>query len=299
MLKVKKPFQLIASIYAAVSISFWGISFVSTKAVLSQLDPFTLLVVRFGIAAVFLLFLLLLLRHPLKMSLTQIPAVFILAVLGIFVHQVIQASALQSIGASEAGWIISFSPIFTAVLAAFFLKERFTLFKAAGMTIAILGVLLITSYRQGGSIVFHVNFGYVLMILSTLNWAVYSILIKKLAIPYSALTVTFYTSFFGFLMTLPFFIRGEGWKQMSALTGENWTHLMFLGIFVSAVAYWFWGKALEVMEATKVSSFLYFEPLATVIAAVLLLNEPVLLASGAGGMLIIAGVMLVNFKRKG
>jgi len=84
---------------------------------------------------------------------------------------------------------------------------------------------------------------------------------------------------------------------MSSLTGENWTHLLFLGIFVSAVAYWFWGKALEVMEATKVSSFLYFEPLATVIAAVLLLNEPVLLASGAGGMLIIAGVMLVNLKK--
>jgi drug/metabolite transporter (DMT)-like permease len=62
------------------------------------------------------------------------------------------------------------------------------------------------------------------------------------------------------------------------------------------VAYWFWGKALEVMEAAKVSSFLYFEPLATVIAAVILLNEPFFLMSGAGGLLIIAGVMIVNRK---
>ncbi|MFY0760011.1 DMT family transporter [Metabacillus dongyingensis] len=293
---MRKSIHVTAGIYAAVSISFWGISFVSTKAVLVQLEPFTLLVLRFGIASLFLFLLLLLLRQPLKIKTDYLPEVFILAVLGIFVHQVIQAAALKSIQASEAGWIISFSPIFTAVLASLFLKETFTLFKAAGMTIAVLGVLLITSYGQGGSLTFHANMGYALMILSTLNWAVYSILIKKLNIPYPALTITFYTSLIGFLMTIPFFIRNNGWVQMTVLTQENWTHLLFLGIFVSAVAYWFWGKALEVMEATKVSSFLYFEPLATVIAAFILLNEPILLMSGAGGLLIIAGVMIVNRK---
>lgn len=293
---MRKSVHVTASIYAAVSITFWGISFVSTKAVLSQLEPFTLLALRFFIAAVFLFFLLLLLRQPFKMKVAHLPSIFILSVLGIFVHQVIQAAALQSIQASQAGWIISFSPIFTAVLATLFLKETFTLFKAAGMTIAVLGVLLITSYGQGGSLTFHANIGYLLMILSTLNWAVYSILIKKLKIPYPALTVTFYTCSFGFIMTLPFFLRNNGLVQMAYLTKENWTHLLFLGIFVSAVAYWFWGKALEVMEATKVSSFLYFEPLATVIAAVILLHEPILKASVAGGLLIIAGVMMVNRK---
>lgn len=95
-------------------------------------------------------------------------------------------------------------------------------------------------------------------------------------------------------MTLPFFFRNKGWVQIAALSNENWAHLLFLGIFVSAIAYWFWGKALEVMEATRVSSFLYFEPLATVAAASLLLNEPVLIATAAGGLLIIAGVMIVN-----
>ncbi|UAL53383.1 DMT family transporter [Bacillus sp. CMF21] len=293
---MRKSIHVTAGIYAAVSISFWGISFVSTKAVLVQLEPFTLLVLRFGIASLFLFLLLFLFRQPLKIKMDYLPEVFILAVLGIFVHQVIQAAALKSIQASEAGWIISFSPIFTAVLASLFLKETFTLFKAAGMSIAVLGVLLITSYGQGGSLTFHANMGYALMILSTLNWAVYSILIKKLKIPYPALTITFYTSLIGFLMTIPFFMRNNGWVQLTVLTQENWTHLLFLGIFVSAVAYWFWGKALEVMEAAKVSSFLYFEPLATVIAAVILLNEPFLLMSGAGGLLIIAGVMIVNRK---
>lgn len=293
---MRKSIHVTAGIYAAVSISFWGISFVSTKAVLVQLEPFTLLVLRFGIASLFLFLLLFLFRQPLKIKMDYLPEVFILAVLGIFVHQIIQAAALKSIQASEAGWIISFSPIFTAVLASLFLKETFTLFKAAGMSIAVLGVLLITSYGQGGSLTFHANMGYALMILSTLNWAVYSILIKKLKIPYPALTITFYTSLIGFLMTIPFFMRNNGWVQLTVLTQENWTHLLFLGIFVSAVAYWFWGKALEVMEAAKVSSFLYFEPLATVIAAVILLNEPFLLMSVAGGLLIIAGVMIVNRK---
>jgi len=291
---MRTSIKTIASIYAAISISFWGISFVSTKAVLAQLDPFTLLSIRFGIASLFLFFLLLILRQNVKMKIIHLPHVFTLATLGIFVHQVVQAAALQSIQASQAGWIISFSPIFTAILASLFLKEAFTLFKAIGMTIAIAGVLLITSYGQGGSLTFHANIGYLLMILSTLNWAVYSILIKKLRIPYPALTVAFYTSFIGFMMTMPFFFRNKGWVQIAALSNENWAHLLFLGIFVSAIAYWFWGKALEVMEATRVSSFLYFEPLATVAAASLLLNEPILIATAAGGLLIIAGVMIVN-----
>ncbi|UOK58881.1 hypothetical protein MGI18_07575 [Bacillus sp. OVS6] len=50
---MRKSIHVTAGIYAAVSISFWGISFVSTKAVLVQLEPFTLLVLRFGIASLF------------------------------------------------------------------------------------------------------------------------------------------------------------------------------------------------------------------------------------------------------
>ncbi|WP_397545327.1 DMT family transporter [Rossellomorea vietnamensis] len=284
----------VASLYATMSISFWGISFVSTKAVLGTLDPYTLLVLRFGIGALFLLMLLLLKGYRLPIPLKYVPHLIVLGVLGVFIHQVIQATALLNIDASSAGWMISFSPVFTVILSMMFLHEKMTISKALGMIIAITGVLMVTTAGSGQSIGFTVNIGYFLMILSTLNWAVYSVLLKKLRIELPSLVITFYMSLLGFSLTIPFLIRNRGWEGISQLSNVEWAHLIFLGVFVSGIAYWYWAKALEVLDASKVSMFLYLEPVTTLIAAILLLHEKIFLISILGGVIIIIGVVIVN-----
>lgn len=283
-----------AAVYALLSISFWGVSFVSTKAVLDTLDPLTLLVLRFGIGAMFLFLLIVAQKTSLRIQLNYLPHLLILGVLGVFVHQLIQASALLTIDASAAGWMISFSPIFTVVLSIIFLHEKVSVIRMGGMFIAVIGVLLITTAGPNHSLSFGLQIGYFLMLLSTFNWAVYSILLKKLNIPYPSLVITFYMCTIGFLLTLPFIIRDKGWEALPLLSQSEWVHLLFLGVFVSGVSYWFWAKSLEVMEASKVSVFLYLEPLTTLIAAVLLLHEQILLISVLGGIIIIVGVILVN-----
>lgn len=283
-----------SSIYALLSITFWGISFVSAKAVLGKLDPFSLIVFRFGIGAVFLFLLLFVQRNSLRISVQHLPHIIILGILGVFVHQVLQAMALLSIHASSAGWLISFSPIFTAVLSILFLNEKLTINKAAGMLMAFLGVVLVTAARGGNSLQLSINIGFILMILSTLNWAIYSVLIKKLKLPYPPLLVTFYMCLVGLILTAPFILQNKGWKALSLLNFSEWTHLLFLGIFVSGIGYWYWGKALEGLEASRVSMFMYLEPIVTFIAAIFLLQEKILLMSIAGGIIIIIGVVMVN-----
>ncbi|MEH7495615.1 DMT family transporter [Neobacillus niacini] len=283
-----------ASLYALMAISFWGISFVSTKAVLGKLDPYSLLVIRFGIGALFLLLLLLLQRHRLQISIKYVPHLMVLGILGVFVHQLLQATALLTINASAAGWLISFSPVFTVILSMLFLHEKMSIPKAVGMVLAVTGVLIISTTRTGQSIQFTMNIGFLLMVLSTLNWAIYSVLLKSLKIPYPPLVVTFYMCLLGLILTTPFIIRNRGWEDLSMLNHSEWAHLLFLGVFVSGIAYWYWGKSLEVLEASKVSMFLYLEPIATLIAAVLLLKEKVLLISVVGGIIIIIGVIIVN-----
>ncbi len=283
-----------ASLYAIMSISFWGVSFVSTKAVLDKLDPYTLLVLRFGIGALFLLVLLVLKRYPLNIPLKYIPHLIVLGILGVFVHQVIQATALLTINASAAGWIISFSPVFTVILSVFFLHEKMTVLKASGMIVAIIGVLLVTTATNQQSFQPSINVGYLLMILSTLNWAIYSVLLKRLHIQLPSLVVTFYMCLIGFTLTTPFLVRNKGWEMIPFLTSVEWAHLLFLGVFVSGVAYWYWAKALEVLEASQVSVFLYLEPVATLITAILLLQEKIIPVSILGGIIIVMGVILVN-----
>ncbi|MGG0587112.1 DMT family transporter [Priestia megaterium] len=291
---IASKIKFAASLYALMSISFWGISFVSTKAVLDKLDPYTLLVLRFGIGALFLLVLLVLKRYPLNIPLKYIPHLIVLGILGVFVHQVIQATALLTINASAAGWIISFSPVFTVILSVFFLHEKMTVLKASGMIVAIIGVLLVTTSNNQQSFQLSINVGYLLMILSTLNWAIYSVLLKRLHIQLPSLVVTFYMCLIGFTLTTPFLVRNKGWEMMPFLTNVEWAHLLFLGVFVSVVAYWYWAKALEVLEASQVSVFLYLEPVATLVTAILLLQEKIIPVSILGGIIIIIGVILVN-----
>ncbi|KGP90535.1 multidrug transporter [Pontibacillus chungwhensis BH030062] len=288
------PSKIAASFYATLSITFWGISFVSTKAVLDKLDPYTVLVIRFGIGAIFLLCVLLVMRYPMKLSLRSIPSLIVLGILGVFVHQIIQATALLTIDASHAGWMISFSPVFTVFLSMVFLHEKVTLSRAIGIVSAIAGVILITTSRSGQGLEFAINIGYLLMLLSTLNWAVYGILLKRLPIPLPSLVITFYMSALSFLLTVPILVKSRGWQSLPFLSATEWGHLIFLGVFVSGIAYWYWGKAHEVLEASQASAFMYLEPLATLIAAVLLLHEKIFFQSIAGGVIIIVGVVFVN-----
>ncbi|WP_226585252.1 DMT family transporter [Halobacillus litoralis] len=291
---MNSPLRFRASLYALASITFWGVSFVSTKAVLEKMDPFSLLVLRFGIGSLFLLILALLFKYPLKINIKYLPHLLILGILGVFIHQVIQATALLTIYASDAGWLIAFSPIFTVILSLLFLQEKMSFSKGMGMTAAVGGVFIITTIGSGQPLNFTWGIGYFLMILSTLNWAVYSVLLKKLAIPIPSVVLTFYMSVTGLTLTFPFFIRNRGFDQLITLEANHWAHLLFLGIFVSAIAYWYWAKALEVMQASQVSVFLYLEPLATLIAAIILLHEKFIATSLVGGSFIILGVMLVQ-----
>lgn len=288
------PSKIAASFYATLSITFWGISFVSTKAVLDKLDPYTVLVIRFGIGAIFLLCVLLVMRYPMKLSLNYIPSLIVLGILGVFVHQIIQATALLTIAASHAGWMISFSPVFTVFLSMIFLHEKVTFSRAVGIGAAIAGVILITTSRSGQGLEFAIDIGYLLMLLSTFNWALYGILLKRLSIPLPSLVITFYMSALSFFLTLPILVKNQGWKSLPTLSATEWGHLIFLGVFVSGIAYWYWGKAHEVLEASQASAFMYLEPLATLLAAVLLLNEKIFFQSVVGGVVIIVGVVFVN-----
>jgi drug/metabolite transporter (DMT)-like permease len=70
--------------------------------------------------------------------------------------------------------------------------------------------------------------------------------------------------------------------------------VLFLGIACSGLAYIGWYDALKAIPASQVGSFLYLEPLVTVIVAGVILGEPFLWASGVGGGLILSGVWMVN-----
>jgi len=77
----------------------------------------------------------------------------------------------------------------------------------------------------------------------------------------------------------------------------GWLAAIFLGLACSGLGYLFWYGALERVEASRVAALLYLEPLVTLAAAVVLLREAVPITTVAGGVLVVAGVVLVQTAR--
>ena len=265
------------------------------KAALVEISPEGLVVTRFGIAAVFLALLTLATGHRLSVRRAHWGGVLLLGFLGVFLHHLLQANALRYTSAGAAGWLVAIIPVFTAILAAVILRERLSVTAVLGLLIALGGTLLVvsrghlSSLSSGPGVV-----GDVLMVASAVNWAVYSVLLRRLALPYHVGVVTLHTCWLGMLMMVPLAVGLGGWRQWVGLSGTTWAHLAFLGIGPSALGYLGWAKALEGLEATRAAVFQYLQPLVTVAGAVIVLHEPVSWPVLVGGAIILAGISLVD-----
>ncbi len=281
---------------ALIAVIFWGISFVATKAALRELSPVTLIFTRFALGTG-LVFGLVWIRgeHPWPPR-AEWAALATMGLFGIFIHQMLQAKGLTLTTAVKTGWLIGLIPIWSAVLSAALGKERFGPLKVAGLIGGFVGAVLVISHGQLGPAMLRLpsTRGDFLILLSTFNWAVYSVLGHRTIQRLGPTRATAGAMLFGWLMLLPFFVYQKGWSELPHLSLSGWTALLFLGICCSALGYLFWYGALERIEVSRVAALLYIEPIVTLLAAVLLLHEQVTLLTLAGGLLVLLSVFVVQ-----
>jgi drug/metabolite transporter (DMT)-like permease len=215
---------------------------------------------------------------------------------GIFLHQMIQAHALTLTTAVRTGWLIGLTPIWSAVLAAVFLGEGFGPRKLLGLLLGAVGALLVMTRGELSSriLALPATRGDLLILASTVNWAIYSILGRHTLKRLGSATATTATMFIGWAMLVPFFVSAAGWQEYRDLSSTSVIAIAFLGVGCSGLGYLFWYAALERLETSQVAAFLYLEPLVTLMAAVALLGESVAVSTIVGGLLVLVGVLIVQ-----
>lgn len=277
---------------AAVAIVFWGISFVATKAALREISPPTLIFARFAIGAVVLLGIVR--QWPPRRAWG---ALAVMGFVGVFVHQMLQAYALTMTSATNTGWLIGITPIWSAILSAVLLRERFGFWKIAGLVGGFAGALLVVTKGNFSASVFGApsTAGDLMIFLSTINWSIYTVLGHKTIRELGPRRATSGAMLFGALMLTPFFIARRGWVELPRLSATGWGALLFLAVCCSALGYLFWYGALERIEVTRVAALLYAEPLVTFLAAALLLGERVSAVVILGGVLVLASVLVAQY----
>lgn len=293
--------------YLAVSMStlFWGTSFVSVKALLPEVSPLTVITVRFLIAVVFLWAvdgvrrLLARGKHvaagPVLPSKSSFPSIALLGVIGVFIHHMLQANALRFTSSSSAGWLVALNPLFIATFASVLLKEKFPSRVKAGFAVALAGVFLIVSKGDPRTALESPSsVGDILMIVSGVNWAAYSTVLKRANLSYPPILTTLWSETFGLLLLLPFWLLTGGLAELTRVSIVGWTHFLCLGVLSSGLAYLFWGKALSELKASRVAVFQYLQPAVTMVASAAILGERLGWWLWAGGTIIVLGIAAVN-----
>jgi drug/metabolite transporter (DMT)-like permease len=277
---------------AFIAVVFWGISFVATKAVLREISPVTLIFCRFAIGALVLLAIVRSL--PPRAAWRQLA---LMGFIGVFVHQMLQAYGLRLTAATNAGWLIGLTPLWSAVLSAIVLRERFGFWKVVGLIGGFAGALLVVTRGDFSASAFGrpSTLGDLLIFISTINWSIYSVIGHDTIRSIGPRRATLGAMLFGGTMLLPFFLYDRGWRELPHLTPNGWGALLFLAIGCSALGYLFWYGALERVEVSRVASLLYLEPLVTFVAAALLLGERVSGIVIAGGLLVLVSVVIAQY----
>jgi len=281
---------------AFLAVVFWGVSFVATKAVVREISPIAIVFARSVIGAVLLAGILRARGEPMLPPRASLGPLAAMGFVGVAFHGVLQAHALTLTTAVNTGWLIALVPLWSALLAAALGRERFGAEKLAGLAVGFAGTLLVVTRGRfdTGVIGLPTTRGDLLVLASTVNWAIYSLLGHATLRRLGPTRATAGAMLLGALMLLPFFLASVDLAAYARLTPAGIAALLFLGVACSGLGYLYWYRALERIEASRVAALLYLEPLVTLGAAVVLLAEPVGLVTVAGGALVVGGVALVQ-----
>lgn len=280
----------------ALAIILWALSFVFIKIVLAALPPVCLIVFRYTAGALILGGVAWLRGEFRSLHLRDLPGMALLGAVGIALQQSLQVGGQVTATAGVAGFLSSTAPAFMVLLAALALHERPTRTQVAGILLATLGAGVVSS---SGDIAQFIrspigSLGNLLILLSAIVWAAFTILNRKLMQDRPPVLTTAGMMAFGCLFTLPWFALSRGWQYFSGLSSSIWGPLLYIAIFSTAGAYLLYSDALKRAPASRLAAIQNLEPLVVVSAATLILNEAVTSGLLLGGAAIIAGTTLAE-----
>jgi drug/metabolite transporter (DMT)-like permease len=288
---------------ALFTVFVWGFTFVSTKVLLADFSPLWILMTRFVMGFVALCVLR---PHLLKLKNKKHEFLFIGAgITGIGCYYLFENVALVYSTATAVGVIVASAPLFTALLQALHGdRSSLSLRFFVGFTLAMIGLALVGVSSEGATGHQEVSvesalLGDILALLAAAVWAVYSVLVEKIAqAGYETIASTKRTFAWGLLIVVPItLVFGGGLPSSAVITSViNLGNFIFLGVVASALCFVTWGVSVKRLGPVVSTTYIYLVPAITATASILILGEP-LNAGVVGGLgLTVFGLFLSQQK---
>jgi drug/metabolite transporter (DMT)-like permease len=275
---------------------FWGGTFIAARVIAGDVGPYSAAFMRFAVASVLLIPLLWKEEGVLPaVKGKQIIFLLLLGMTGAFAYNIFFLKGMKLVEAGRAAVITANNPIFIALFAAIFFKEKLTWVKIAGIVLSVAGALIVISKGSPGSILAgNVGWGELLIFGCVASWVAYSLIGKAVMTDLSPLAAVTYSCVAGAaLLLIPACQEGvtTGLFRFSVV---DWFGILYLGIFGTVVGFVWFYQGIKAIGPTKAGQFINFVPVHGIILASLVLGEHVTLSLLVGTLLVVCGVYLTN-----
>ncbi|HML87333.1 MAG TPA: DMT family transporter [Methylomusa anaerophila] len=215
---------------------------------------------------------------------------FLLGFVNICISMVLFQLGVMRTNANLAAVIISTSPIFTMIFAQFIVNEKFTAKKAVVLILNVIGLIIVANpvtLFSGKSAVS----GILLTLVAAVAFGLYTALGKKRIEKIGGLTQNSLSFILGSSVLLVVLLVTKqpvvGGIQLSTLP-----LLLYLSIFVTAIGYYCYLKAIEVSGPSTASITFFIKPIFAPIIAFAVLNEAITVNLVFGVVFILAGSLV-------
>ena len=262
----------------------WGFGFALAKSGLYHFPPLLLMGMRFGIAALILVWFVPIPRNHLV-------TLFFVAFVSATMQYGLTFSGLARMDATPAILLVQSEVIFGVVIGALLLSEKPNLRQIIGIIIALVGIMILV----GGPALSNKVFGIILVLSGCLIWAFGQVLIRKYTSGLSGFQLTAWVGVMASpqMFLASFFIEGNPMPFLMAAPLSAWGTVVYLGIVMTVVGYSAWYYVLGRYPMPVVMPLQMLLPVSTILGAVTFLGERPEPIVFAGGIVVIIGVGVV------
>ena len=277
-------------------IVFWGLTPTIARLLASYEAPFVMVFGRFLVASLFLTAFACAGGHlstPIKWK--HLPGLAFLGLTGIFLHNLLLFKGVEHTQANTASVIMGLIVMAVAVLDFILFGKRLSTKAVIGVIAGFLGVSIVVSHGDPSELfVVGIGVGHVLLVGSALSWAVYSVAGRPLLREFPPILVTCCASVFGTLFLAPFALGNLAVVTQVASDWRAVGLISFLGIFGSALGFLWYYQGVAKIGMVNTVIYVNLVPVFGVATAAFVLREIPDAGLVSGGLLVIAGVILVN-----
>lgn len=285
------PFVIISSL-VGIQVLF-GVNYSVSKVLVDTFPPLMWASIRGMVAAIAMIALSIWLGRSERLGRSFMVPALTLSLLGVVINQGCFLVGLRYTTSANSAILNSSIPLITLLFLILKRQEHFTWRRTLGALLACLGVLILLRVEHF-TLSDKTMFGDTLTLINCISFSLYLALSKRFLAQHDPFWATGWLFFLGSIGLTVVSIPEWPSFRLPPMTGELWACIAYAIVAGTILVYFLNNWLLSHIDASRVASFIYLQPLVASVLGFAWLGEPLTVRTLFSGALIVCGVVLTS-----